>query len=182
MTTILGPIVSRVLGSAIALQLLPGKRHGRGTRLQYWYAYEGPLGSINPARPSLKLNLHKFIETDDVYFEQAKRFTFNNQNQDASRMRTCMAYYIFASAGVPASLYNFAHIQINDQDLGVYSNVEPIKKPMLARIFGDDEGNLYEGTADIRAGGFMDRIEKKTNETEDDWSDIYRLRDYRGAR
>ena len=49
---------------------------------------------------------------------------------------------------------------------------------MLARIFGDDEGNLYEGTAaDIRTGGFMDRIEKKTNETEDDWSDIYRLRD-----
>jgi len=139
---------------------------------------KGLLGSINPARPSLKVNLHRFIETDDIYFEETKRFTFNNQNQDDSRMRTCLAYYIFAAAGVPASLCNFAHISVNERDFGIYANVEAIKKPLLARVFGDDSGNLYEGTAsDIRAGGFMSRIEKKTNETEDDWSDIYQLRD-----
>lgn len=139
---------------------------------------KGLLGSINPARPSLKMNLHKFIETDDLYFEETKRFTFNNQNQDQSRMRTCMAYYIFAAAGVPASMCNFAHIQVNGSDFGIYANVEAIKKPLLARVFGDDSGNLYEGTAsDIRAGGFMVRVEKKTNEVEDDWSDLYQLRD-----
>ena len=139
---------------------------------------KGLLGSINPARPSLKMNLHKFIETDDLFFEETKRFTFNNQNQDQSRMRTCMAYYIFAAAGVPASMCNFAHIQVNESDFGIYANVEAIKKPLLARVFGDDSGNLYEGTAsDIRAGGFMVRVEKKTNEVEDDWSDLYQLRD-----
>jgi spore coat protein CotH len=137
---------------------------------------KGLLGSINPARPSLKVKLQEY--DDETTFEQAKRFTFNNQNQDDSRMRTCMAYYLFAAAGVPSSLCNFAHITVNGRDMGIYASVEPIKKPMLARLFGDDTGNLYEGTAsDIRAGGFMGRVEKKTNEEEDDWSDIYQLRD-----
>lgn len=137
---------------------------------------KGLLGSINPARPSLKVKMHEF--DDDIFFEESKRFTFNNQNQDDSRMRTCLAYSLFAAAGVPASMCNFAHIKVNGRDMGIYANVEPIKKQMLARLFGDDSGNLYEGTAsDIRAGGFMSRVEKKTNTTEDDWSDIYQLRD-----
>ena len=66
-------------------------------------------------------------------------------------------------------------MKVNDDDMGVYANVEAIKKPMLRRLFGDDSGNLYEGTvADIRTG-FTARIEKKTNEDEDDWSDLNAL-------
>ena len=65
-------------------------------------------------------------------------------------------------------------MKVNDDDMGVYANVEAIKKPMLRRLFGDDSGNLYEGTvADIRTG-FTARIEKKTNEDEDDWSGFER--------
>ena len=66
-------------------------------------------------------------------------------------------------------------MMVNDDDVRVYANVEAIKKPMLRRLFGDDSGNLYKGTvADIRTG-FTARIEKKTNEDEDDWSDLNAL-------
>ncbi len=137
---------------------------------------KGLLGSINPSRPSFKIKLQEY--QDDLVFESEKRLTINNQNQDDSRVRTCLSYSLFAAANVPAPRCNFAHVRLNGDDFGVYANVEPIKKPFLARVFGDDDGNLYEGTAaDIRAGDFMIRVEKKTNETEDDWSDIHQLRD-----
>ena len=77
--------------------------------------------------------------------------------------------------GVPASRCNFAHVYVNDNDMGIYANIEPIKKPMLQRLFGDDSGNLYEGTvSDIRTD-FDARLEKKTNEDENDWSDVEQL-------
>ena len=134
---------------------------------------KGLIGSINPARPSLKVKLQEY--QDDLLYQERKRFTFNNQTSDAARLSTCMAFYIFRKMGVPASRCNFAKVQVNDSVMGVYANVEPIKKPMLERLFGDDSGNLYEGTvADIRTN-FTARVEKKTNEDEDDWSDFQAL-------
>ena len=134
---------------------------------------KGLVGSINPARPSLKVKLQEY--QDENYYQDRKRFTFNNQTSDQARLSTCMAYYIFRQMGVPASRCNFAKMTVNEYPLGVYANVEPIKKPMLQRLFGDDSGNLYEGTvSDIRTG-FSGRVEKKTNEDENDWSDFEAL-------
>jgi|MDTC01.1.fsa_nt_gb spore coat protein CotH len=134
---------------------------------------KGFVGSINPGRPSLKVKLQEY--QDDFFYKEQKRFTFNNQSTDATRVATCMAYYIFRKMGVPASRCNFAHVSANELDMGVYANVEPIKKPMLQRLFGDDSGNLYEGTVSDLRTGFTARLEKKTNEEEDDWSDVERL-------
>ena len=111
-----------------------------------------------------------------IFYQERKRFTFNNQTTDAARVSTCMAFYIFRKMGVPASRCNFAHIHVNENDMGIYANVEPIKKPMLQRLFGDDSGNLYEGTASDIRNEFDARVEKKTNEDEDDWSDVERLK------
>ena len=134
---------------------------------------KGFFGSINPDRPSLKVKIDKY--ENGQRYKGHKRFTFNNQNQDFSRLITCMSYYIFRQMGVPASRCNFAKMRINDENFGVYTNVEPIKEPLLARLFGDDSGNLYEGTiADLRTG-FTARIEKKTKEETDDWSDMEQL-------
>ena len=134
---------------------------------------KGLIGSINPARPSLKVKLQEY--QDELLYQDQKRFTFNNQTSDPARLSTCMAFYIFRQMGVPASRCNFANIKVNDDDMGVYANVEAIKKPMLRRLFGDDSGNLYEGTvADIRTG-FTARVEKKTNADEHDWSDLNAL-------
>ena len=136
---------------------------------------KGLVGSINPARPSLKLKLQEYQE--DLFYKERKRFTFNNQTTDAARLSTCMAFYVYRKMGVPASRCNFAHVHVNENDMGIYANVEPIKKLMIQRLFGDDSGNLYEGTvSDIRTD-FDVRVEKKTNEDESDWSDVQRLKD-----
>mgnify|MGYP003332354177 CR=1 FL=1 len=44
---------------------------------------KGLVGSINPARPSLKIKLQEY--QDDLFYKERKRFTLNNQNMDATR-------------------------------------------------------------------------------------------------
>ena len=41
---------------------------------------KGLIGSINPARPSLKVKLQEY--QDENYYQEQKRFTFNNQSSD----------------------------------------------------------------------------------------------------
>ena len=72
-----------------------------------------------------------------------RRFTLNNAKQDPSLIRQCLGFALFAQAGVPAPRCNFAHVTVNGHDLGIYANVEEVRKPMLARHFADDDGNLY---------------------------------------
>jgi len=89
-------------------------------------------------------------------------------------MKQCMSYFLMSKAGIPASRCNYAVVSLNGERLGIYTVVEPIKKPFLRRHFSSDDGNLYEGTvADFRDEvSWKVRLEKKTNEKEDDWSDV----------
>ena len=58
------------------------------------------------------------------------------------------------------------------KDLGIYSHVEAIKKPFLSRVFGDDSGNLYEGQISDFNDGLVSTFQVKTNELENDQSDL----------
>jgi len=112
---------------------------------------KGLLGSVIPERPSLKLDFNRNVE--DQEYKSLSRLTLNNGRQDPSRLKSCLGYAYYEAAGVPASRCSFAHVTVNGEDLGVYANVEPIKKPMLRRNFSSDEGALYEGTlSDFREG------------------------------
>jgi spore coat protein H len=83
-----------------------------------------------------------------------------------------MAYGLFEKAGAIAPRCNFARVVVNGEDLGIYTHVESVKKPMLRRHFEDDDGNLYEGQAADFVDVSVDRIELKTNEVENDRSDL----------
>lgn len=124
---------------------------------------KGYLGSLSSLRPSLRLD---FAETDaKARFRGLKGISLNNNRQDRALVRQCLAYHVFAAAGVPASRCTFAHVTVNGEDLGVFTNVEQVGKPLLARHFESDDGDLFEGNAgsDFRSDklGFF---EKKTNE------------------
>lgn len=109
---------------------------------------KGFLGSVifnGLIKPSIKIKTDKYV--DDQTLGATERITLNNNNQDASRMRTCLAYDVFHAAGYPAPLCNLAAVMVNGNPLGAYSHVESMKKRMLRRAFGDDSGSLYEGTA-----------------------------------
>ncbi len=131
---------------------------------------KGFLGSLSTARPSLKVNFGKFV--DGRRHADMKRLTLNNNRQDLSNLRQCLAYGLFSKAGSVASRCNFAHVVVNGEDLGIYSNVESVKKPMLRRHFDDDSGNLYEGQGADFIDTLVDRMELKTNEFENDRSDL----------
>lgn len=131
---------------------------------------KGFLGSLSSLRPSLKLNFGKFVEGRT--HAGMKRMTLNNNRQDPSNTHQCMAYEIFREAGVKASRCNFAHVVVNGLDLGIYTHVESVKKPMLRRHFADDEGNLYEGQGSDFTTSGVGAMQLKTNEVENDRRDL----------
>lgn len=132
---------------------------------------KGGLGSLSRLRPSLILDLDHNVPDRELL--GVSRLTLNNDRSSPSHNRQCMAYELFAQAGLPASRCNLAHVVVNGEDLGTFSNVEPIRKPLLQRLFGDDSGNLYEGRED---GDFtpdgVERFQIKTNTTSNDRSDL----------
>ncbi len=132
---------------------------------------KGFLGSQSDTKPSLKLRYDKYVD-DQSLGGVMQRMTLNNSKQDPSMINTCLAYQVFAAAGLPSSRCNFATVTVNGKDLGLYVHVEEIKKPMLARHFDSAEGNLYEGTISDFTTEQRGTFEKKTNEDEADWSDI----------
>lgn len=134
---------------------------------------KGFIGSTVGAglRPSLKVKTDEFI--DGQQMGDTDRATFNNNHQDPSRTRTCLAYSVFADAGHPAPLCNLANVSMNGEPLGAYSHVESIKKRFLRRTFGNDDGSLYEGTladfTDAHLAGLpsnLGRFESKTSDTD----------------
>ena len=132
---------------------------------------KGFLGSQSDTKPSLKLRYDKYLD-GQALGGVMERMTLNNSIQDPSMVNTCLAYQVFAAAGLPASRCNFATVTVNGKELGLYVHVEEIKAPMLARHFDSAEGNLYEGTVSDFTPEYRGTIEKKTNEDEDDWSDV----------
>ncbi len=129
---------------------------------------KGTMGSVldgGMTKPAIKLRTDKFI--DDQVLGDTKRITLNNVVQDEARMRTCLAYEVFAMAGYPAPRANFANVTINGQHLGVYVHVEPMKSSFLEREFGDDSGSFYEGTATDFIEEWLPRWETETGDTDE---------------
>lgn len=106
---------------------------------------KGFFGSAISTRPSLKLKLDHYVE--DQAFSGANMLTFNNNNQDATQAQSFMVYRFMNEAGVKSPRSNFARIIVNGEDLGIYSHVESVRKPMIKRLFKKSKGDLWEGYA-----------------------------------
>lgn len=112
---------------------------------------KGFLGSLDPVKPSLKIDLDDFVA--GTRYLGLEKITLNNSRQDPSYMRTCLAYKAFRDAGIAAPRCNFAHVRVNGTDLGVYVNVESVDHKFTAAHFADGTGELFEGTlSDLRTG------------------------------
>jgi hypothetical protein len=125
-------------------------------------AKKGFLGSLSVYKPSLRLELDAYAEDQEL--SNTSDVTLNNSFSDKSLVRQCLAYGLFAKAGIPAPRCGFARVSVNGRDLGTYVNVEPVKKPFLKAHFSSGKGDLYEGAmADFRTD-FLNGFEKKTNQ------------------
>ena len=132
---------------------------------------KGFVGSQSPVKPSLKLRFDKYVEGQTLG-GVLERMTLNNGIQDPSLINTCLAYEVFADAGLPAPRCSFATVSVNNENLGLYVHLEDIKTSMVPRTFANAEGNLYEGNVSDFRPEWRGTFEKKTNEDAADWSDI----------
>lgn len=102
-------------------------------------------GSISSSKPSFHL---KYADADEDAVELligTRHLMFNNSIQDTEYIRQCLGYKLLAEAGVPTSRCNFSRVLVNNNPIGVYVNVEPMKKRLAENNFaGNDNGNVYE--------------------------------------
>lgn len=106
---------------------------------------KGFLGSLSVARPSLKIKANEYDKSQR--YQGSRRLTLNNNYQDLSLLRTCLAYEVFRKAKLPSPRCNFARVNVNGEALGLYTHVESIRKPFLRRHFGQKIGDLFESQA-----------------------------------
>ena len=123
---------------------------------------KGFFGSLSEERPSLKVRLDKFI--DGQVYQDVKRLTLNNSQQDPSLIKQCLAYDLFRQVGIVSPRCNFAHVYINNRDYGIFVQVESVKKPFLKRFFEEADGLLYEGTISDFRTDWLGTFRQKTNE------------------
>ncbi|MFH1051338.1 MAG: CotH kinase family protein [bacterium] len=110
-----------------------------------------------------------------------KTLNLNNGFVDPTFMRENIVHRIY-SKYLPALKTGFVYLYINGEEYGLYSNVQQINKDFLGEWYDYKSGNLYKG--DPRgeltwkgsdASLYKGDYEKKTNEAEDDWSDLVTL-------
>lgn len=143
-------------------------------------------GSWNSGILKLSFKLD-FDEFEDEYpqiknqrFHGFKKFSLKNNYNDESQLREKVAADVFANAGVPVSHTGFYTLYVDHGNgpeyFGLYTLVEEVDGPVLDTQFVNDDGNLYkpeDSGADFVAGTFSEEsFVKKTNEDDEDWSDI----------
>ncbi len=130
-----------------------------------------------------------FDEYEDDYpqiknqrFYGFKKFSLKNNYDDSSFLREKVASDVFKAAGLAVSHTAFYTLYIDHGNgpeyFGLYTLVEEVDGSVLDTQFSDDDGNLYkpeDGSADFVGSFNADDFTKKTNEDDEDWSDVEAL-------
>lgn len=124
-----------------------------------------------------------YPQIDNQRFFGFKKFSLKSNFDDESLMREKVASDVFLNAGMPVSHTAFYALYVDHGNgpeyFGLYTLVEEIDDTVIDTQFSDDDGNLYkpeDGSANFVDGTFSSEdFEKKTNEDDEDWSDIIAL-------
>jgi hypothetical protein len=120
----------------------------------------------------------RFPEIRDQTFFGFPNLSLTNNGTDTSFLRHRVVTDLFREAGMPAARTAFVRVFLNRGDgavyLGLYTLTEVPDAPMLNSLFGSDDGNLYKpvGTGGRWTQFFQLSYPKKTNEEDEDWTDI----------
>ncbi len=107
--------------------------------------------------------------------------SFANGFGDPTLMRDVLASEILEDRGVPAARAAYWKVTLDTgagpEPLGLYVALEVPEDTLLARIWGDDAGNLYKPDGPCASVTCFDEasFEKETNTAEADWSDVRAL-------
>ena len=120
----------------------------------------------------------RFPESKDQTFFGFTNLSFSNHALDSSYLRAKVVTDLFRDAGLPVARTAFMRVFLDrgagSSYLGLYTMIEVPGGPMLRARFASDDGNLYKPHS---TGGrwtvfIKDNFPKKTNETDEDWTDI----------
>ena len=128
-------------------------------------------GSFQPLekKPGLTIKFNEFIS--GIKFHGHSKLIFDNSQQDPTYLCETIGGELFRMAGVPAPKNNFAKVEVNGRDLGIYVMSEAVNKDFLSKSFTRTKGNLYEGSkADI-----TDKLEKDSGDESKDQKDLKAL-------
>ena len=120
----------------------------------------------------------RFPEIRDQTFFGFPNLSFSNNALDSSYLRAKVVTDLFREAGVPAPRTAFIRVYLDrgsgSSYLGLYTMVEVPDDPFLELMFGSDEGNLYKPHSTGGRWTVFDQnaFPKKTNEFDEDWTDI----------
>jgi len=120
----------------------------------------------------------RFPETRDQTFFGFPNLAFTNGNLDNTYLRGKVVTDLFAEAGVPAARTAFVRVFMDRGAgpfyLGLFTMYEVPDGPMLRRLFGSDDGNLYKphGIGGRWTSFEENSFEKRTNQEHEDWTDI----------
>ena len=100
------------------------------------------LGSRSPVKPGLRVDFDRYASGQRFLGE--KSIILDNLTQDPSMMREVLSMSLFIRLGLPAPREAFVRLYVNNTLVGLYAVVESIDKQFLARVFNQDNGNLFE--------------------------------------
>lgn len=135
----------------------------------------------------LKLDFDQFEDTYPAIKNQRfygfKQLSLKNNFEDKSFMREKVASDLFSEFGLVSPETSFYRVYIDlgtgEQYFGLYTLVEEVDDTVIKTQYVDSKGNLYkpEGKgASFASGSFnVSDMYKKTNETENDYSDVQLL-------
>ncbi|AZG33561.1 MULTISPECIES: CotH kinase family protein [Shewanella] len=131
-----------------------------------------------------------FDEYEDDYpqiknqrFYGFKKLSLKNNFDDESMLREKVAADVFKDAGLAVSHTGFYTLYVDHGDgpeyFGLYTLVEEVDDSLIDTQFSSDDGNLYkpedDGAMFVEGSFNQEDFEKKTNEDDEDWSDIQAL-------
>lgn len=120
----------------------------------------------------------RFPDARDQTFFGFPNLSFSNHALDSSYLRAKVVTDLFSDADLPAPDTAFVRVYLDRGAgaiyLGLYTMIEVPDEPMLDRLFGAASGNLYKPHSTGGRWTIFDKDDfpKKTNEFDEDWTDI----------
>ncbi len=110
-----------------------------------------------------------------------KTLNLNNAFVDPTFMREALTNKIWKNY-IPTMKSGYVYLYVNGEEYGLYSNVQQVNKDFLGEWYSSKKGNNYKGEPQGELSWlgenkeqYKTKYEKKTNEEEDDWSDLINL-------
>lgn len=135
-----------------------------------------------------KVSFDEYV--NDKLWDGMKSITLNNCYLDPTFMREKLHLDFCREAGIIAPRCTYANVYINGVLWGIYSMVESVDKKFLKHRFNNSNGNNFKAVdaftnsifSDLKWYGplqssYSNRYELKTNEEENDWTDLLQLLD-----